>query len=141
MEDVVLPMLKKYNYYVKTAFYTPLVCLSLFLEPSGHQYLSGCQLHENCTRVAASRMQISADFIHVACYWRPRRYNLHSTGGHSVTIYMRLTTSSMQTVHALAASCVQAASCFASTLREQLFELKNEDAVKKFENLRNTFAC
>jgi hypothetical protein len=27
---------------------------------------------------------------------------------------------------------------FASTLREQLFELKNEDAIKKSDNLRDT---
>jgi hypothetical protein len=31
VEDVDLPMLKKYSYDVKTAFYTPLVCLSLVL--------------------------------------------------------------------------------------------------------------
>jgi hypothetical protein len=31
VEDADLPMLKKYNYDVKTAFYKPLVCLSLVL--------------------------------------------------------------------------------------------------------------
>jgi hypothetical protein len=31
VEDVTLPVLEKYNYDVKTAFYTPLVCLSLVL--------------------------------------------------------------------------------------------------------------
>ncbi len=35
-------------------------------------------------------MQISFNFILVACDWRPRRYNLHATGGHSGTIFMRL---------------------------------------------------
>ncbi len=38
----------------------------------------------------------------------------------------------------LAASCVQSRQFFASTLREQLFELKNEDAIKKSENLLDT---
>jgi hypothetical protein len=33
-------------------------------------------------------------------------------------------------LHALAASCVQSRQFFASTLTEQLFEFKNEDAVK-----------
>jgi hypothetical protein len=36
----------------------------------------------------------------------------------------------MQTLHALADSCVQSRQFFASTLREQIFELKNEDAIK-----------
>jgi hypothetical protein len=46
---------------------------------------------------------------------------------------MRLTASRMQTLHALAASRVQSRQFIASTLREQIFELKNEDAIK---NLR-----
>jgi hypothetical protein len=37
----------------------------------------------------------------------------------------------MQTLHALAASCMQSRQFFASTLREQLLELKNEGAIKK----------
>jgi hypothetical protein len=86
-------------------------------------------------------MQISANFVHVACDWRPRGYNLHATGGHSGTIYMRLVASCMQTLYALAASCMQSRQFFASTLPEQLFELKNEDAIKKSENLRHTCAC
>jgi hypothetical protein len=86
-------------------------------------------------------MQILADFIHVACDWRPRGYNFHATGGHSGTIYMRPAASRMQTLHALAASCVQSCQFFASTLREQLFELKNEDGIKKSEVLRDTCAC
>jgi hypothetical protein len=70
-------------------------------------------------------------------------YNLDATGGHSVTIYMQLAASRMQqTLHALAASCVQSRQFFASTLREQLFELKTGDAIKKSENLfRDTCAC
>jgi hypothetical protein len=43
-----------------------------------------------------------------------------------------------QILHALAASCVQSRQFFASTMREHLFELKNEDAINKFENLRDT---
>jgi hypothetical protein len=104
-------------------------------------YATGGQLHANCTRVAASRMQISVDFIHNACDWRPRRYNLHATGGHSGTINMQLAASRMQTLHALAASCMQSHQFFASTLQKQLFGLKNEDVIKKSEDLRNTCAC
>jgi hypothetical protein len=43
-----------------------------------------------------------------------------------------------QILHALAASCVQSRQFLASTLREQLFEYKNEDAIKKSENLSDT---
>ncbi len=41
-----------------------------------------------------------------------------------------------QILHTLTASWVQSRQFFASTLREQLFDLKNEDAIKKSENLR-----
>jgi hypothetical protein len=54
---------------------------------------------------------------------------------------MRLAASRMQTLHALAASCMQCRQFFATTLQEQLFESKNEDAIKKSENLHDTFAC
>ncbi len=40
----------------------------------------------------------------------------------------------MPILHALAPSCVQSQQFFASTLWEQLFELKNEDAIKKSES-------
>ncbi len=43
-----------------------------------------------------------------------------------------------QILHALVASCMQSRQFFASTPHEQLFELKNEDATKKSENLRDT---
>jgi hypothetical protein len=43
-----------------------------------------------------------------------------------------------QILHVLAASCMQSRQFFASTLREQLIEFKNEDAIKKSENLRDT---
>jgi hypothetical protein len=86
-------------------------------------------------------MQISVDFIHVANGWPPHWYNLYVTVGYSGTIYMRLAASRMQTLHALGASCVQSRQFFASMLREQLFELKIEDAIKNPENLRDTCAC
>jgi hypothetical protein len=72
--------------------------------------------------VAASRMQISMDFIHVACDWLPLGYNLHVMASHLGTIYMQLAASRMKTLHALAASCMQSRQCFAGTLQEQLFE-------------------
>jgi hypothetical protein len=84
-------------------------------------------------------MRLAVTRVQFACDWRPLGYNLHATGGHP--IYMRLAASRMQTLHALAASCVQSRQFFASTLREQLFELKNEEAIKKSENLRDTCAC
>jgi hypothetical protein len=48
---------------------------------------------------------------------------------------LRLAERCMQFLHALAASIVQSRQVFASTLPEQLFKLKNEDAIKKSENL------
>jgi hypothetical protein len=50
IEDVDLPMIKKYNYDVKTAFYTPLVCLSLvsWLPVACKLHLSGRQSHADC---------------------------------------------------------------------------------------------
>ncbi len=61
---------------------------------------------------------------------------LHVTGGHSGKIWMRLAASRMQFLHALEASCMQSHQFFEST-PEQLFELKNEETIKKAENLRN----
>ncbi len=54
-------------------------------------YQGGCQSHSNCTRVAASRMQIVTSwppaagkfpsfFIYFECDWWPCRYNFHATG-------------------------------------------------------------
>ncbi len=56
--------------------------------------------------MAASRMQIFVDFMHVACDCGPPGYNLHATGSHLGTIYMQLATSRMQILHELAASTV-----------------------------------
>jgi hypothetical protein len=68
-----------------------------------------------CIRLAATRVKFAFD-------WQQLVHNLHATGGHSGTIYMRLAKIRMQTLHELAASCVQSRQFFASTLREQLFE-------------------
>ncbi len=88
--------------------------------------LSACLL--SCNRVAARRMQIVPEWPPVACKFRQILFMLHATGGHSGTFYMELAASRMQTLHALAASCMQSCQFFASKLREQSFELKNEDA-------------
>jgi hypothetical protein len=50
--------------------------------------------------VAISRMQISVDFFHAACNWRPRGYNLLATGGHSGTICKQLAASRIKFLHA-----------------------------------------
>ncbi len=76
-------------------------------------------------------MRLAATRLQFACDWRPLGDNLHATGGHSGTIYMRLAARRVQTLHALAAICVQSRQFFASTLRAQLFEFKNEDIIKK----------
>jgi hypothetical protein len=75
---------------------------------------------------------------------RPILFMLHATGGHSVqficdcghsgTIYIQLAVSRMQTLHALSASCMQSRQFFASMLRKQLLEIKNEDDITKSEN-------
>ncbi len=99
IENVGLPMLKKYNYDVRWPF---------------THLLSACLL--SCNRVAASRMQIVPEwlpvacklyprgcqshanfrwFIHVACDWWPCEHNLHA-GGHLGTNYMRLAASRMR---------------------------------------------
>jgi hypothetical protein len=77
--------------------------LSCNLVAASRKTIVGRQSHTNCTCEAASCMQISVNFIHVACNWRPRGYNLHATDGHSGTNYMRLAASCMQILHALAA--------------------------------------
>ncbi len=70
---------------------------------------SGCQSHANCTRVAASRRQIpigffcmrlAATWVQFACIWRPLGYIFYATGGHLVTIWMRLAASRMLFLHA-----------------------------------------
>jgi hypothetical protein len=86
-------------------------------------------------------MQLAATREQFACDLRTLGYNLYATGSHSGTIYWRLAASRMQTLNALAASCVQSRQFFASTLRKQLFVLINEDAIKKSENLCDTYAC
>ncbi len=105
-------------------------------------YPCGCQLHANFSQFYSCCMRLAATGVQFARDWRRSlRYNLYATGGHSGTIYMRLAASRMQNLHALAASYVQSHQFLASTLREQLFKLKNEDAIKKSKNLRDTCAC
>jgi hypothetical protein len=72
-------------------------------------------------------MRLAAAWVQFICDWRPLGYNLYATGGHLGTIYLRLVASRMQILHAPAASCVQSRQFFASTLRDQLLEFKNED--------------
>jgi hypothetical protein len=127
VEDVDLLILKKYNYDVKTAFLHTSCLLVSCLVPSGRQS------HANLGRFCSFCMRLAAMWVQFACDWWPLGYNLYATGSHSGTIYMRLAASIMQTLHALAASCVQSRQFFARTLREQLFEFKNEYAIK---NLR-----
>ncbi len=79
---------KKYNYECKDGLlHTSCLLVSCFVTEwppvACKLYLSGCQLHANGTRVAASCMHISAEFNHVACDWRPRGYNLYATGRQS----------------------------------------------------------
>jgi hypothetical protein len=83
-------------------------------------------------------MRLAATQVQFAFDWRPLGCNLYATGSHSGTIYMQLATSRMQNLQVPAASCTQSHQLFASTLREQLFKLKNEDNIKKSENLRDT---
>jgi hypothetical protein len=58
--------------------------------------LSGRQLHINCTRVAASRMQMVPAWLPVACNMNKICGNLHATGGHSDTICIQLAASRLQ---------------------------------------------
>jgi hypothetical protein len=63
-------------------------------------------------------MQIYVDFIHVACNWRPLGYNLYATRRQSHAYFA-----------CASGQLLAKPQFFASTLREQLFELKNEDAI------------
>jgi hypothetical protein len=101
-------------------------------------YPSGRQSHANNARVAANRMKNFGRFNSCCLRLAATRVQFTCHGGYSGRICMRLAASRMQTLHALVASCMQSRQFFASTLREQLFELKNEDAMKKSENLRDT---
>jgi hypothetical protein len=67
-------------------------------------------------------MRLAAKRVQFACNWLPLGYKLY---GPPVT--------HMRSLHALAASCVQSRQFFASTLREQVFELKMKTPLK---NLR-----
>jgi hypothetical protein len=101
-------------------------------------------------------MQIVPAWPPAACKFRLILFLLHATGGHAGTICMRLVATRVQFIcdwrplrynqsHAnLSCASGQLRAkppVFASTLREQFFDLKNEDAIKKSENLRYTCAC
>ncbi len=100
--------------------------------------------HTNCTWVTASRMQFVPVWPPVAskfpaifsCCMRLAAAQVH----HSGTIYMRLATSHMQILHALAASTVQSRQVFEARCENNYLK-KNEDVIKKSENLRDTCAC
>jgi hypothetical protein len=68
--------------------------------------------------------------VQFACDWRPLGYNIYVTGRQS---HAKIACASGQ-LHAKPP-------VFETTLGEKLFELKNEDAIKKSENLRDTCAC
>jgi hypothetical protein len=106
---------------INQTFRPPLQIVPEWLPVACKLYPRGRQSHENigrfyscCMRLAATRVQFSGD-------WRPLGYNLYATGSHSGTIYMQLAASRMQTLHSLAASCLQSCQFFSSTLQEQLF--------------------
>ncbi len=137
---------KKYNYDVKTAFYTPLVCLSLSCNrvaasrmqivtkwpPVASKPDPGRQLHANFCRFYLCCMRLEATQVQkFACDWRPLGYTLYATCGPHWHANFAV----------LAASCMRSRRFLASTLQKQLFELKNEDAIKKSQNLRDTCAC
>ncbi len=63
-------------------------------------HATGCQLHVNCTRVAASCMQIVPGWPPVACHMNKIDWNLHATDGHG-TICMWLAATRVQNLHAI----------------------------------------
>jgi hypothetical protein len=96
-------------------------------------HATGCQ-----TVCASGSRQTQANsyrLFHVACDWRPCGYNLYVTGGHLVTICMRLATSRMLFLHATGGQCSAKPPFFQSTLQEHLLEFKIRNH-KQSENLR-----
>jgi hypothetical protein len=82
-------------------------------------------------------MRLAVTWVQFACNWRPLGYNLHATGSHLGTIYMQLANLACGSGPLRAKPLV-----FANTLQEKIFELKNEDTIKKSENLHSIqFAC
>jgi hypothetical protein len=82
-------------------------------------------------------MQISLNVIHVACDWRPHGYNLHATGGHRGTTYMRLAASHMQILHALRTVQSKVASFLQAHCENNYLNYKMKAL---FKNLR-IYAC
>jgi hypothetical protein len=91
-----------------------------------------CKFYSCCMRLAATWVQF-------ACNWRPLRYNLHATGGHS-SLYA--TGHQSHTNFACASGKLHAKPpVFCKHAARTIFELKNEDAIKKSENLCHTYDC
>jgi hypothetical protein len=59
-------------------------------------HATGGQWHINCSRVAASHMQIVLAWLPVACNMNKIDRNMHATGGHAGTICMRLAVTQVQ---------------------------------------------
>ncbi len=83
VEDVDLPMIKILSWCKDGLLHTSCLlvsCLVTEWPPDACKlYPSGGQSHANCTRVAVSRMQISADFIHVASRYSSEYFFPHPT--------------------------------------------------------------
>jgi hypothetical protein len=124
--DLDLPMLKKYNYGVKTAFYTSLVCLSLT---------------PNQMKIVPAWLPVACKFrwfYYVSCDWRPCWYSLDATGGHSGTNWIGLATSCMQILQALVASAVQSRQFFWQARWENNYlNLKMKTPLKIWESTQH----
>jgi hypothetical protein len=70
-------------------------------------HATGGQSNLNCTRVAASRMQIVPAWQPVACNMNKIGRNLHATGGHAGTICMRLAATRLQDKRQADKRCVK----------------------------------
>jgi hypothetical protein len=73
-------------------------------------------LHVTGSHVGTICMQLATTRVQFICDWQPPGYNF----------YMRLSASLMQILQ----SCVQSRQFFASTLQEQLFEVKMKTPIK-----------
>ncbi len=123
-------------------------------------HATGSQSHIDCTREPASRMQIvptrppvpcnineishagticmrlAATWVQFACIWRPLGYNLHATGSHLGTIYKQLANLAWDSGPLRAKPLV-----FCKHAARKFFELKNENSIKKSENLHSGTIC
>ncbi len=118
----------------------------LVLQPSGRQS------YANCTRVAASRMQIVPAWPPVVCKFRPILFMLLATGGHWSTIYMRLVATQIQFIcdwppvacklcmyqRPVACKATSFLIFLQASYENNYLNKKNEDTIKKSENLCDT---